>query len=124
MSESKLHFKAEVLHASKETSDKFYMIGAADDKFDYKNYFIAQKSYKGVSNSEELEELYVEYSIDNGKHYNAQYNSCKKVTLSEKQMVLDLDDVTIEVDVANTAISEKFAKYAKNIFGNMLESSL
>lgn len=41
----KTSFKAKVIHASKDQRDKFYIVGYADDKYDYKNYIILQKPF-------------------------------------------------------------------------------
>ena len=41
-----LNFKAKAVTATKNSKDNYYMIGLADDKYDYKNYIIFQKPIK------------------------------------------------------------------------------
>ena len=42
----RLNFKAGIAAASKNSAENYYMIGLADDKYDYKNYLLFQRSIK------------------------------------------------------------------------------
>ena len=39
----RLNFKAGIATASKNSAENYYMIGLADDKYDYKNYLLFQR---------------------------------------------------------------------------------
>ena len=39
----RLEFKAKIINASRNRKDNYYMVGLADDKFDYKNYILFQR---------------------------------------------------------------------------------
>ena len=42
----RLNFKACIATASKNSAENYYMIGLADDKYDYKNYLLFQRPIK------------------------------------------------------------------------------
>lgn len=42
----RLNFKAGVATASKNSVENYYMIGLADDRYDYKNYLLFQRPIK------------------------------------------------------------------------------
>lgn len=42
----RLNFKAGIATASKNSAENYYMIGLADDKYDYKNYLLFQRPIK------------------------------------------------------------------------------
>ena len=39
----KLEFKAKTIVATKNSKDNYYMVGFADDKYNYKNYILFQR---------------------------------------------------------------------------------
>jgi len=41
-----INLKAKAVTATKNSKDNYYMIGLADDKYDYKNYIIFQRPIK------------------------------------------------------------------------------
>jgi len=42
----RLNFKAGIAVASKNSAENYYMIGLADDRYDYKNYLLFQRPIK------------------------------------------------------------------------------
>ena len=42
----RLNFKAGIAIASKNSAENYYMIGLADDRYDYKNYLLFQRPIK------------------------------------------------------------------------------
>ena len=42
----RLNFKAGIATASKNSAENYYMLGLADDKYDYKNYLLFQRPIK------------------------------------------------------------------------------
>ena len=52
-----LKFKAKAISATKNSKDNYYMIGLADDKYDYKNYIIFQRPIKLKKGDDENAEI-------------------------------------------------------------------
>ena len=116
----KLQFRAKVVYGSKETANKYYMVGLADEKFDTKNYFIAQRSYDGED--EDTEQIYFEYSINNGEYYNAQYDICEKLTLTKDKVIIKIKgDGIIEIDITGAGINTSFIDYMNTVFEGLFE---
>lgn len=113
----KLDFKAKICTASKNSRNNYYMIGFADDKYDYKNYIIFQKPIKlGVDDDPEAElnGLYAECNGD------VCYNCCKFAKLSNHLFYIEIKDSIITIDINDVKVNNRFVEYAKEIFGDLL----
>ena len=116
-----LKFKAKVISATKNSKDNYYMIGLADDKYDYKNYIIFQRPIKLKKGDDENADINGLYAECNG---DVCYNACKQVTISEKTIIFEVQDSVICVGTEDVKLNERFMKYCKEIFGALLECSV
>ncbi len=97
------------------------MIGLADDKYDYKNYIIFQRPIKLKSDDDEnadINGLYAEYNGD------VCYNACKRVKITDKTIIFEVQDSIISVVIEGVKLNEHFMKYSKEIFGELLKCSI
>ena len=113
-----LNFKAKVLTATKNSKDNYYMIGLADDKYNYKNYIIFQRPIKLKKGDDENSDINGIYAECNG---DVCYNVCKCVTITDKTIIFEVQDSVISVDIEGVKLSDRFMKYSKEIFGELLE---
>ncbi|WP_107788118.1 Imm10 family immunity protein [Campylobacter concisus] len=116
-----LNFKAKALSATKNSKDNYYMIGLADDKYDYKNYIIFQrpiKLKKGDDENSDINGIYAECDGD------VCYNACKCVTITDKTIIFEVQDSIISVDIEGVKLSDRFMKYSKEIFGELLKCNM
>ena len=70
----KLNFKAKAVAATKNSKDNYYMIGLADDKYDYKNYIIFQRPIKLKKDDDEnadINGLYEGGTAATGRKFSA-----------------------------------------------------
>ncbi len=116
-----LKFKAKALTATKNSKDNYYMIGLADDKYDYKNYIIFQRPIKLKSDDDENADINGIYAECNG---DVCYNACKRVNIVDKTIIFEVQDSVISVDIEGVKLSERFMKYSKEIFGELLKCSI
>ena len=116
-----LKFKAKALSATKNSKDNYYMIGLADDKYNYKNYIIFQRPIKLKKGDDENADINGLYAECNG---DVCYNACKRVTISEKTIIFEIQDSLICVDTEDVKLNEHFMRYSKEIFGELLECSV
>ena len=116
-----LKFKAKALTATKNSKDNYYMIGLADDKYDYKNYIIFQRPIKLKSDDDENADINGLYAECNG---DICYNACKCVTITDKTIIFEVQDSLICVDTEDVKLNERFMKYSKEIFGKLLKCSI
>ncbi len=97
------------------------MIGLADDKYDYKNYIIFQrpiKLKKGDDENSDINGIYAECDGD------VCYNACKCVTITDKTIIFEVQDSIISVDIEGVKLSDRFMKYSKEIFGELLKCNM
>jgi hypothetical protein len=113
-----LKFKAKAPSATKNSKDNYYMIGLADDKYNYKNYIIFQRPIKLKKGDDENAEINGLYAECNG---DVCYNACKCVTITDKTIIFEVQDSLISVDIEGVKLSDRFMKYCKEIFGELLE---
>jgi len=113
-----LKFKAKALSATKNSKDNYYMIGLADDKYNYKNYIIFQRPIKLKKGDDENAEINGLYAECNG---DVCHNACKCVTITDKTIIFEVQDSLISVDIEGVKLSDRFMKYCKEIFGELLE---
>ena len=116
-----LKFKAKAVTATKNSKDNYYMIGLADDKYDYKNYIIFQRPIKLKSDDDENADINGLYGECNG---DICYNACKCVTITDKTIIFEVQDSLICVDTEDVKLNERFMKYSKEIFGKLLKCSI
>ena len=113
-----LKFKAKVISATKNSKDNYYMIGLADDKYNYKNYIIFQRPIKLKKGDDENAEINGLYAECNG---DICYNACKRVKITDMSIIFEVQDSLICVDTKDVKLNERFIKYCKEIFGELLE---
>ncbi len=116
-----LKFKAKALTATKNSKDNYYMIGLADDKYDYKNYIIFQRPIKLKSDDDENADINGIYAECNG---DVCYNAFKWVTITDKTIIFEVQDSLICVDTEDVKLNERFMKYSKEIFGKLLKCNI
>ena len=116
-----LNFKAKALSATKNIKDNSYMIGLADDKYNYKNYIIFQRPIKLKSDDDENADINGIYAECNG---DVCYNACKRVKITDKSIIFEVQDSLICVDTEGVKLNEHFMKYSKEIFGDLLKCSV
>ena len=113
-----LKFKAKALSATKNSKDNYYMIGLADDKYNYKNYIIFQRPIKLEKDDDKNADINGLYAECNG---DVCYNACKRVKIIDKSIIFEIQDSLICVDTKDVKLNERFMKYCKEIFGELLE---
>ena len=116
-----LKFKAKALTATKNSKDNYYMIGLADDKYDYKNYIIFQRPIKLKKGDDENADINGLYAECNG---DVCYNACKRVKITDKSIIFEVQDSVISVDIEGVQLNERFMKYSKEIFGKLLKCNI
>nr|WP_315082637.1 Imm10 family immunity protein [uncultured Campylobacter sp.] len=112
----RLNFKAGIVTASKNSAENYYMIGLADDKYDYKNYLLFQRPIK-LGRYEDADAphkgLYAECNGD------ICYNGYKAAKITSELIVFEVQDI-ITVDIRGVKIPKRFIQYCKEIFGDLL----
>ena len=116
-----LKFKAKALSATKNSKDNYYMIGLADDKYNYKNYIIFQRPIKLEKDDDKNADINGLYAECNG---DVCYNACKRVKIIDKSIIFEIQDSLICVDTEGVKLNERFMKYSKEIFGDLLKCSV
>jgi len=116
-----LNFKAKAVTATKNSKDNYYMIGLADDKYNYKNYIIFQRPIKLKKDDDENADINGLYAECNG---DVCYNACKCVTIADKTIVFEVKDSVISANIECVRLNERFMKYCKEIFGELLKCSV
>lgn len=113
----RLNFKAGIATASKNSAENYYMIGLADDKYDYKNYLLFQRPIR-LGRYEDADAphngLYAECNGD------VCYNGCKAAKITSELIVFEVQDSVITVDISGVKIPKHFIQYCKEIFGDLL----
>lgn len=122
---NEIKFKANTIHAEKNNIEEYFMVGLADDKFNYQNYIIFQKAFK-------FDEDDIACGMDG--HYfeindqsNSGYKCCKRVILTNEHLEIFLEPGVIseldkiQVDISEIQLSRKFTDYIKIILGEALE---
>ena len=113
----RLNFKAGIAIASKNSAENYYMIGLADDKYDYKNYLLFQRPIK-LGRYEDTDAphngLYAERNGDVCR------GACKAVKITSELIVFEIQDSVITVDIRGVKIPKRFMQYFKEIFSDLL----
>ena len=112
----RLNFKAGIVTASKNSAENYYMIGLADDKYDYKNYLLFQRPIK-LGRYEDAD------SPHNGLYAKCRrrmFNGCKAVKITSELIVFEVQDSVITMDIRGVKIPKRFMQYYKEIFGDLL----
>ncbi|MBF1496028.1 Imm10 family immunity protein [Prevotella pallens] len=113
----KLEFKAKTIVATKNSKDNYYMVGFADDKYNYKNYILFQRPIMLDNDDDPEADLNGLYAECNG---DICYNACESVRITNKSCVFIVQDSTIIVDLENIKINKRFIEYSKCIFKDLL----
>lgn len=93
-----ISFKATVASAEKNEQDQFFMIGLADDEYDFENYILLQQSFS-FSEQDKQTGMDGHYFEINGQE-NAAYKVCT-------QVILEKDAITFVLDTNITGDLEK-----------------
>ncbi|WP_298790680.1 Imm10 family immunity protein [uncultured Campylobacter sp.] len=113
----RLNFKAGVATASKNSADNYYMIGLADDEYDYKNYLLFQRSIR-LGQYEDADAPHNGLCAE--RNDDVCYNGCKAVKITSEFIVFEVQDSVITVDISGVKIPKRFIQYCKEIFGDLL----
>ena len=95
------------------------MIGLAEGKWGYKLYNLSKtdRAQKDDDENADINGLYAECNGD------VCYNACKCVTITDKTIVFEVEDSIISANIESVKLNERFMKYCKEIFGELLKHS-
>jgi len=113
----KYSWKARFSTARKVKNGKYYQLGLAEDKYDFKNYILFQKPYelsKDENPETEHNGLYAEANGD------ICFNKVEYVKLSSVTLEALIYGALFEIDITEAKITGKFKEYAQEIFGDKL----
>mgnify|MGYP000459677448 FL=1 len=85
------------------------------------NYIIFQRPIKLKKDDNENADINGLYAECNG---DVCYNACKCVTITDKTIVFEVEDSVIIVDIEDVQLNERFIRYGKEIFGELLKRSV
>lgn len=111
-------FKAKVITATKSSKDNYYMVGLADDEYNYDKYILFQRPIKlGKDDDPEADSngLYAECNSD------VCYNGCRAVSLTNQSIRFEFVDSIIVVDITDVKISKRFITYSREVFKELLK---
>ncbi len=111
-------FKAKVITATKSSKDNYYMVGLADDEYNYDKYILFQRPIKlGKDDDPEADSngLYAECNGD------VCYNGCRAVSLTNQSIRFEFVDSIIVVDITDVKISKRFITYSREVFKELLK---
>ena len=117
----RLEFKAKAITASRNKKDNYYMVGFADDKYNYKNYILFQRPITLGEDDDPESELNGIYAECNG---DVTYNTYKSVSLTYETVVFEVQDSIIVVDLSDVKLNKRFVEYSKEIFKELLTTKL
>lgn len=117
----KVEIKAKFAHASIEKKDNYYLVGLAEDEFDYEKYIIFQKPYKLGKDDDpkaKINGIYIECNGDSC------FNCCNGISIDKKELRLIVQDSEIVIDIEGINLPETFIPYLSEIFGELLQVNL
>ena len=117
----RLEFKANIMTASKNTRDNYYMVGLADDKYHYTNYVLFQRPVVLSADDNCEADANGLYADCNGE---VEYNTCRAVCLTNEAFVLETTDSIITVNLQNVELTPRFIEYCKAVFKELLSINL
>ena len=82
------------------------------------NYIIFQRPIKLKKDDDENADINGLYAECNG---DVCYNACKRVKITDMSIIFEVQDSLICVDTKDVKLNERFIKYCKEIFGDLLE---
>ena len=85
------------------------------------NYIIFQRPIKLKKDDNENADINGLYAECNG---DVCYNACKCVTITDKTIVFEVEDSVIIVDIEDVQLNERFIRYGKEIFGELLKCNM
>ncbi|MDG1331786.1 MAG: Imm10 family immunity protein [Crocinitomicaceae bacterium] len=108
-----IKFQAQIVKASKNEEDQFYMIAIADSKEGYNNYVIFQKTFDPdeIEDDSDLSEVYVEC---NGESC---YNCCDKIFLQNNELKFDVKGTSFTIGFDEVDLDQSFYRIMNFIFG-------
>lgn len=123
-----IKFKAKAIHAEKNQLDGYYMVGLANNKYDYTDYILLQKAFL-------FDEQDIKTGMD-GHHFETKdqlysaYKCCEKVILTKQSLTVFLrkgsigDLSSVEIDITSVKLSAKYLLYLEEILGDILENNV
>ena len=119
-----VNFKAKVSSAERNDEDGFFMIGLADDEYDFDNYILLEKAFS-FSEDDKATGMDGHYFEINGQE-NGAYKLCTQVILNKEEIVFILDtDITgdlekVIIDISAIEEEDGFNEYLREILGDLL----
>jgi len=78
-------------------------------------------AYSVIFNMDENADINGIYAECNG---DVCYNACKRVKITDKSIIFEVQDSVISVDIEGVQLNERFMKYSKEIFGKLLKCNI
>jgi hypothetical protein len=113
----KYNWKAGFSTAQKITTGKYYQIGLAESKYDFKNYILFQKPYELIKDESPEAEQNGIYAEANG---DTCFNKVEYVKITSTAFEALIFGSLFKIDVSEAKITKKFKEYAHEIFGEKL----
>lgn len=110
-------WKAGFSTAQKITNGKYYQIGLAEDKYDFKNYILFQKPYELTKDEDPEAEQNGLFAEANG---DICYNKVEYVKITLTTFEALVYGSLFEIDITEAKITKKFKEYAHEVFGEKL----
>ena len=104
-------FKAKVITATKSSKDNYYMVGLADDEYNYDKYILFQRPIKLDKDDDPEVDSNGLYAECNG---DVCYNGCRAATLTSQSFRFEFDDTDVK-------IGKRFIAYSREIFKELLK---
>lgn len=114
----KVEIEAKFAYASIEKKDNYYLVGLAEDEFDFEKYIIFQKPFKLSENDDPYAKTNGIYIECNG---DSCFNCCHEISIDNKKLRLIIKDSEITIDIEKVSLPENFIPFLKGIFGNLLQ---
>lgn len=114
----KVEIEAKFAYASIEKKDNYYLVGLAEDEFDFEKYIIFQKPFKLSENDDPYAKTNGIYIECNG---DSCFNCCHEISIDNKKLSLIIKDSEIIIDIEKVSLPENFIPFLKGIFGNLLQ---
>lgn len=103
-------FKAGFAYAQKDEDEQYYIVGLAEDEFDYTSYLIFQKSF----DADESGDIFIDCNGDQC------INACSEIAIDACNLTLVVQNVKIIVDIKDLMLPSNFVTYLTEIFGDLM----
>ena len=113
----KFIFTAKTVHFSKED---YYMVGFADDEYEYQNYIVMQRPFEFDEQdiAQEIDGEYIEINGESG------YKICKKAVLENGLFSMEYENEntsnTVEILLGEINMDSVWVDYLRGILGKKL----